>query len=71
VNALVRTELVGGQHDGAFLESDHYTYDFPISSPIQLRPPSADELMRPTQMQVHRYRRTERLKMRYEGVFMR
>ena len=71
MKALVRTELVGGPHDGAFLESDHYTYDFPIPPPIQLRPPSADELMRLPQIQVHRYRRTKRTKMTYEGVFTR
>ena len=68
---MCRTELVGGPHDGAFMESGHYTYDFPIPPPIQLGAPSADELMTP-QMQVHRYRRrTERTKMTYEGVFTR
>ena len=71
MNALVRTELVGGPHNGAFLESDHYTYDFPRPPPIQLGEPSEDELMRPLPMQVHRYRRTEMAKMTYEGVFTR
>jgi hypothetical protein len=71
VKAIVRTELIGGPHDGAFLESDHYIYDFPIPPPIQLTPPSDDELMRPPRMKVHRYRRTERTKMLYEGVFTR
>ena len=68
---MVRTELVGGPHDGLFIESDHYTYDFPIPPPVQFAPPREDELMQPPRMQVHRYRRTERTKMTYDGVFTR
>ncbi len=71
MKTVVRTELVGGPQDGAIVETANLTWDVPIIEPLSLTPPSMDSLMRSPKLRVHRYQRTAKNRMTYEGIFKR